>query len=404
MADNCPRSAQAFPSIRGVARAFLAIALLSGQASTTQAQSSTMDLEIREATLFLDQTARRERTGAAPTGNPPFENNVATAGFVFAAGLTEPRYSATIRFSGFAASTDDNVSTSLKLNQLSFSAPVTDACFISLGKRIVAWDVSYFVQPVGFFQNVPRIGDLEDRRGLLQGLPLGFVSCSAENELTYELVASAYSETDTQRPAQVAARIAGIAGTTNYSVLLRHNELGFNGLGWTLSSLLSDSLELHSSGLFDVENQDREEKTLQFLVGASWNPTPKISLLLEAWHNQSGLTAEEWDALRQTDTVNPRALQKLGRLQDAGSYLRRNYVAGRASSALSAELAFTPSVGFVYGADDNSALYFINLQYQISKRLLVTLGASRFAGTTQSEFGSSRTQSEITLSLFGFLN
>ena len=385
-----------------LARALSVAVVLSCCAISTIAQTAPPAFTLREGTLYVDQTAQRDNAQSLDSGGGPVPRSVTSGGFVLAADLTDPGYSAAVRLSGMAISSNSGTSTTARVNQLSLSVPVADDCFVSVGKRIVAWDVSYFVQPVGFFQNVPRIGDLEDRRGLLEGLPLGFAGCSVESGFTYQLVASAASGSSVERPAQAAARIAGTAGTMNYSLLLHHSERGATGLGWTLSSLLSDSVEVHSSGLLDIERQSANDRAIEALIGMNWNPIPTVSFVFEAWHNHSGLTNAEWDSLWQPIPSDPRAFERLRALTASGSYLRRNYVAARASSPLSAEVAFSPSVGFIYGADDASALCFLNLQYQINGRLLAMLGASRFVGKTQSEFGSARTRSEITLSLFGF--
>ncbi|MEO7117035.1 MAG: hypothetical protein ABIZ18_14405 [Caldimonas sp.] len=213
---------------------------------------------------------------------------------------------------------------------------------MSAGKKIVSWDVGYAFRPNDFVEQEPR-------RLLLETTPEGRTLVSAEHfdastAWSFVLVNPTRdrSERGAREPA-LAARVYRRDGAFDWHGFARLGERTGASVGAASAWVASDSIELHASvrylqradtlaldtnavagaplGLVraDPWTAATARRVAQALVGGTWTNAEQLSLLAEAWWDDTALDGAAWDRW------NARS-RALGRL--AGSPAPASAVAG----------------------------------------------------------------------------
>jgi len=185
---------------------------------------------------------------------------------------------------------------------------------LSVGKKIVAWDVGYAWRPNDVVQQ-------EERRNLIAATAEGRPVLLAERfeaERAWSLVwVNPSAKTSARGAAEpaLAARLYLREGALDWHGFARWGAHTGSSLGLAAAWVASDALELHASVRAlqhaDSRSQSVSADTLvsrnlwqdqqsaatgQALVGASWTHAQQVSLLAEAWWYGSTPSAAQWRA------------------------------------------------------------------------------------------------------------
>ena len=212
-----------------------------------------------------------------------------------------------------------------RVNELSASTEA-GPWSLSAGKKILGWDVGYGFRPNDFVQQ-------EQRRTLLSVTPEGRPLLQAEH-----FGADSASTVLWVNPQQLHATDDRSRGAQESALALRHCQRrgaadGFvfgrlaqrtgASLGAALAWVASDSLELHASARALQRHDgwqlapaaaDRplpgnpwQQTTLgpaqQWLLGGQWTGAAQQSLLVEAWHDSSTLSDDQWSVWARRNTA-----------------------------------------------------------------------------------------------------
>ena len=182
----------------------------------------------------------------------------------------------------------------------------------SAGKKVVSWDVGYAFRPNDMVQQ-------EVRRTLaseaLQGRALLMAEhFDADTAWSVVWVNPTQERAGTgAQEAAVAARLYQHHGALDWHAFARHGEHTAASLGAAASWVASDALELHASvrayrhmdtlasgvtgaapSLADPWRATLSGAGQQVLVGGTWTSESQMSLLVEAWHDDTALTDRQW--------------------------------------------------------------------------------------------------------------
>jgi len=184
----------------------------------------------------------------------------------------------------------------------------------SAGKKVVSWDVGYGFRPNDLVQQ-------EVRRTLvaetLEGRPL-LMAEHFDADTAWSLVwVNPSNERDNTgaQEAALAARAYWRAGAVDWHGFARQGEHSGTSVGAAVSWVASDALELHASArayqhadgtstvlpgsALATSNPWRASQSgagQQWLIGGTWTNDSQLSLLAEAWHDDTALTDAQWSA------------------------------------------------------------------------------------------------------------
>jgi hypothetical protein len=184
----------------------------------------------------------------------------------------------------------------------------------SAGKKAVSWDVGYAFRPNDVVQQ-------EVRRTLASEALIGRPLLMAEHfdaDTAWSLVWVNPIEPQANTGAQeaaLAARVYQRSGAVDWHGFARQGEHTGTSIGVAAAWVASDAIELHAS-VRAYQHVDSSvssntgsalsatnpwQATLlgagqQILVGGTWTNEAQVSLLLEAWHDDSALTDAQWSA------------------------------------------------------------------------------------------------------------
>ncbi len=198
----------------------------------------------------------------------------------------------------------------------------------SAGKKVVSWDVGYGFRPNDLVQQ-------ETRRILapeiLEGRPLAmaeYFNADTAWSLVWVNPTAAQSATGAQEAA-VDARLYWRQGAVDWHGFARQGDHTGTSLGAAFSWVASEAVELHASvrayERADSIRSNVSGSTLstsnpwlpttlgagqQWLVGGTWTNASQVSLLLEAWHDDTALTDAQWSAWNTRNQGLPQWLQR----------------------------------------------------------------------------------------------
>ncbi|MBC3873807.1 hypothetical protein H8K55_09415 [Undibacterium sp. LX15W] len=320
-----------------------------------------------------------------------------------------------------------------RIKELNKVWTVSDRCVISAGKRILAWDVGYLAQPVGFFQTQTVLTDLVDTAGNSEGLPLAMFSCSVGKQHAVDVVYSddfdESSMVNNRGLRQAALRLSGYRGQTSYAVIARQVKNGGYGFGTTVSTTIGDELELHGSlyahhgstqllhrGLVDSAAQfwradpylpyAKNSFSTQALLGFTWTPRDFPIFTVEFSHNDNGLNRAQWQRWQELVTYHQKAHQTeipksfrdgnllwdLKTINQQGT--RRDYAYVQVQGTV-ADIGY--SIGQKLGLNDRSIGSFVSLRKELNKTSYVMLALSHFSTAKHTEFAYLPSSEAVTL-------
>lgn len=190
----------------------------------------------------------------------------------------------------------------VRLHELSLERPLGNG-FVSVGKKVMSWDVGYAFRPLDVVQQ-------EDRRalyaGTLDGVPmLAWERFDADSALTLVATNPGRGRADQPRgDGAVAGRYYRHVDTRDeYAVLRVSDRNGVEG-GVALSDVRADALELHASVLFqqrhtrwDGARWRPHEGGGKALAGLTFTTESKLSLLAEAWIDRTVASPQQRNLL-----------------------------------------------------------------------------------------------------------
>ncbi|SFV07144.1 hypothetical protein [Pseudoduganella namucuonensis] len=201
----------------------------------------------------------------------------------------------------------DGPNAALRVNELTLERPL-GAGFVTVGKKVMSWDVGYAFRPLDVVQQ-------EDRRALnpvtLNGVPmLAWEAFDASRAVTVVL-----SNPGKGRGAQprddgsLALRLYRQNGARDeYAVLRVSARNGLEG-GASFSHVATEELEMHGSLLFQQRHEEwtfsrvapprwqRREGGGKALAGFTWTNAGKFSVLGEAWLDRTAPRAQQRNLL-----------------------------------------------------------------------------------------------------------
>ncbi len=173
----------------------------------------------------------------------------------------------------------------------------------SAGKKVVSWDVGYGFRPNDLVQQ-------EVRRTLvtepLEGRPLVMAE-HFDADTAWSLVWVNPTEERSAsgaREAALAARAYWRAGAVDWHGFAHQGQHTGSSVGAAVSWVASDALELHASLRGD------ESSRRQWLIGGTWTAESQLSLLAEAWHDDTALTNAQWSAWTARNQALPLGLAR----------------------------------------------------------------------------------------------
>jgi hypothetical protein len=238
------------------------------------------------------------------------------------------------------------------LNELSFERALGSG-FVSVGKKVMSWDVGYAFRPLDVVQQ-------EDRRALyspaLEGVPmLAWETFGEASAVTVVISNPGHGQaTQPRDDASFAARLYRHTGSMDqYAVMRASRRNGVEG-GVSFSDVRSDGLELHGSALFQQRHDTWTGARWlgrggggKALAGLTWTTEGKFSLLAESWLDRTVLPGQQRNLLL-------RGSQDFGDLDLAADLLWQprdgSRIAGLSLSWTPAPWAFNLSVRHYGGA------------------------------------------------------
>jgi hypothetical protein len=198
----------------------------------------------------------------------------------------------------------------------------------SAGKKVVSWDVGYGFRPNDMVQ--------QETRRTLAAEPLeGRALLMAERfdaDSAWSLVwvnPTQDHDANGTNEAALAARWYSRTGAVDWHAFARQGEHTGTSAGMAVSWVASDAIELHAS-LRAYQRADSLTTTAtgnglvssnpwraarldgggQWLIGGTWTNESQVSLLLEAWHDDTALSDGQWDAWTRRNQALPQWLAR----------------------------------------------------------------------------------------------
>jgi hypothetical protein len=184
----------------------------------------------------------------------------------------------------------------------------------SLGKKVVPWGVGYGLRPLDVVQQEQR---LVDQPRELEGVPL--LAVESFSETTTRSVVLFEREDGAQTERALAFKYYRLLEGKDLFAVARMTEHGNHAAGMGVSAVVGEQLEWHASALYlsryekfiraagapllastDPFQLQEYRDGLQYLLGATWSWANGVSLLAEAWHDDSAYNATQWQQLMET--------------------------------------------------------------------------------------------------------
>ncbi len=198
----------------------------------------------------------------------------------------------------------------------------------SAGKKVVSWDVGFGFRPNDLVQQeIRRILAPET----LEGHPLWmaeYFDADTAWSIVWVNPTAAQAATGAQEAA-LDARVYWRQGAVDWHGFARQGDHTGTSLGAAVSWVASDAVELHASlrafahadtlsssatgAELSASNPWRPSTQgggQQVLVGGTWTNASQVSLLLEAWHDDSALTDAQWSTWSARNLALPQWLQR----------------------------------------------------------------------------------------------
>jgi hypothetical protein len=264
------------------------------------------------------------------------------------------------------------------INELNWSGKAED-WHITVGKKIVSWDVGQGFRPLDVIQQ-------ENRRTLygstLEGVRVAMAERYRGDSAWSLVLANPLKNAEASGPEESAAALHYFLrqGSTDAHAVARWGRRTGAQAGLAIASVLTDSLEIHASVL-RAEKLDRYVETgglyalktaeggWQSLLGLSWTSEQQLSLMAEYWHDSRAPSREEWKIWRDRLESLPDNLPgeaRIGRLASsatplASTNLQQDNVLLRAAWT---DTRWSPALDMLYMPADHGRIITFSLAWQ----------------------------------------
>lgn len=278
--------------------------------------------------------------------------------------------------------TEGEASHEVRVDELYWEG-AADGTHLSLGRKVLSWDVGYAFRPLDVVQR-------EDRRALidspLQGVPMILVEHFGEHLASSLVLANPGREAGGRNEEALAWRGYLQRGSTDLHLMGRWGRREKASFGAAFASVPGEAWELHGSARWAQSLDDGARSGggfWQALAGAQWTGQSKISLLSELWYDGSAPADSAWrdwqqrNALLATLPAGPRA----GALADSANALARSTLR-RLNLMLRASYggeSWTPAIDWVLTPADHGSVLSASLAWQ-GDRLKIEGGLRSYFG------------------------
>lgn len=223
------------------------------------------------------------------------------------------------------------------VNELYANIALSPAIGASIGKKVASWGIGQAFRPLDVLQR-------ENRQAVepldLEGVPMAMLEYFGESSaLTIVAANRSWLSGGGQRDeTEGGVKYTALAGGTDVQLVGYIKEASELSLGAGAANVFGDSLEAHASfnylasyakprhslagqspALLNTANPFTDKKMdngVQLLVGGSWTWESRVSLMMEAWHDDTAFTKDEWLGILEL-TRSQRAMLGLGVPADA---------------------------------------------------------------------------------------
>lgn len=310
--------------------------------------------------------------------------------------------------------------------------------FLYVGKRNIRDVIAYGTNPTDFLGENKKIDFTkreEERRIERKGNYLIGVDAFLKNIFLSAIYAPKIDDWQEEKD-RVLLRGTYFAESINTDMSLHLFNGDIPGIGFDMSSTVSDNLVLHTESAFrwgsekqeiavvngvsdsaprifkfELRDIDDSHKVYPYIVvGGSYTFTDGTNLICEYIYNGDGYSNSEWDDLTDFIKSNNDAYRSnfftgltagnLGQANDIMKFreMRRNYIFLRLSNSTLIE-KLDGQLVFQLSLDDLSFLTFPTIDYKVGTNTVLGLSSTMFFGEDDSEFGMMYWHADVSLLL-----
>ncbi|TBR20829.1 MAG: hypothetical protein EPO63_09320, partial [Candidatus Nitrosotenuis sp.] len=204
------------------------------------------------------------------------------------------------------------------VNELYANIPLSPAAGASIGKKVASWGVGQAFRPLDVLQR-------ENRQAVepldLEGVPMAMLEFFGDTSAFTIAAAnrSWLSGGDYRAETEAGLKYAALAGGTDIQVVGHIKEASELSIGIGAANVFGDNLEAHASFNYlasyikpwhslagqspallntaDPYYGRKMDNGVQLLIGGSWTWENAVSVMLEAWHDDTAYTKDEWRSI-----------------------------------------------------------------------------------------------------------
>lgn len=218
------------------------------------------------------------------------------------------------------------------VNELYANIQLSPAAGASIGKKVASWGIGQAFRPLDVLQR-------ENRQAVepldLEGMPMAMLEFFGETSAFTVVAAnrSLLSGGDYREETEAGVKYTTLAGGSDIQLVGHIKEASELSIGAGTATVFGHSLETHASfnylgyytkpwhrlagqppALLNTDNPytvKKMESGAQLLIGGSWAWEGGVSLMMEAWHDDTAYTKDEWLGILEL-TRSQRAMLGLG--------------------------------------------------------------------------------------------
>lgn len=305
------------------------------------------------------------------------------------------------------------------MNELYANIPLSASVGASIGKKVASWGIGQVFRPLDVLQR-------ENRQAVepldLEGVPMAMLEFFGETS-AFTMVAANRSWLSSGQPREESeggVKYTALAGGTDIQLVGHIKGTSELSVGAGAANVFGDSLETHASFnylsyyakpwhslagqpptlLFTLNPyvDKKMDNGAQLLIGGSWTWENKVSLMMEAWHDDTAYTKDEWLGILEL-TRSQRAMLGLGAPAEAvygninGNsvlYLRPNLLQDTIMIRLAYDGGtFKPELYLLHTPLDGGLLITAAAEYRAWDGIYLFGAARFFTGMRDSVYGES---------------
>ncbi len=303
---------------------------------------------------------------------------------------------------------------------------------LTLGKKRISWGVGYAFRPLDVLLQAERLSFISP---IEEGLPLLALEKYTDNGAWTLLCGNALSyhnQTFHRSDNRCAARAYALIDNTELQLIAYTDRATDYAVGAGFSQVRGDALELHGSLLYQARysqlmNQLLDSTELlarqdpmqlrgyadgyKLLLGMNYTWSSGVSLILEAWHDESGYSRRQWQALRDLTEAQKRlsGLSFVSRQAVEGNVAASNQFFAQASlleDNLFARLSYdgentSANIDVLYSVLDKGSVLTLGAKTEVSDNHDVSYGSRMFGGGSESAYQAMPIKYQLYLSWQG---